>query len=135
MSTCIHMTAEMAQNCTTCNPEALHTRDMIEAPKTIHLLTSDAVLFAQKYGHPKLEMPCVGDDFVEYHHHDTVTSLEAKAARYEAALRDVINPMGYLRKCAEQEGAIFTGGAVAVSIAHDHALIKDIAREALGEAR
>lgn len=62
---------------------------MTEAPKTIHILTSDAVLFAQKYGHPKLELPCVGDVSDAYHHNDTVTALRDKVARLEAALGEI----------------------------------------------
>lgn len=62
---------------------------MTEAPKTIHILTSDAVMFARKYGHPKLELPCVGDVSDAYHHNDTVTALRDKVARLEAALGEV----------------------------------------------
>ncbi len=64
---------------------------MSEAPKTIHLLTSDAVQFAQKYEHPALELPCVLDDVSQYHHDDKVTALEAErdqALAREAALKD-----------------------------------------------
>lgn len=69
---------------------------MTEAPKTIHILTSDAVLFAQKYGHPKLELPCVGDVSDEYHHNDTVTALQAKVERLESDWTEAVTALEHV---------------------------------------
>lgn len=48
----------------------------------------------------------------------------------EQALRDVLNPVGYLKRYAEQQGCQIDGG-MAVMMAQDIGFVKGIARAAL----
>jgi hypothetical protein len=77
---------------------------MTQAPKRIVLSPHDAMLTGTKYGHPELDLPCVGDPAVEYHHADLSADLVRAALERAmtslrisgdmggyAVLRDLIN--------------------------------------------
>jgi hypothetical protein len=56
--------------------------------------------------------------------------LHDKCVRYEAALKDIVDPIAYLRKQAEKEGAILDG-YYAVILSKDESFLKGIAVKAL----
>ncbi|MBY0618436.1 hypothetical protein [Sphingomonas ursincola] len=53
----------------------------------------------------------------------------AEIARKDAALRDVVNPLGHLRRYAESQGHRLSGEAF--QIANNLGFVQDIARKAL----
>lgn len=64
------------------------------------------------------------------HHAPTIQAAFAnREARLVGALEDVANPLGYLQRKAEAEGAQLNG--MAWQIANDPHVIKSIAKEAL----
>lgn len=60
---------------------------------------------------------------------DKLQEAEQRAERYEKALKDIMNPVAYLQRKAEQEGGVLSG--MAFQVANDPAFIKSIATEAL----
>jgi predicted nucleic acid-binding Zn-ribbon protein len=59
------------------------------------------------------------------------TALRERVKRMEEALRDIVNPLGYLRREAEKEGKVLNG--MACIIANDPQTLREIAQAALKE--
>ena len=53
---------------------------MSDAPERIFLAPEDAAMLGRKYGHPELELVCVGDDYVAYVRANRIEALEDEVA-------------------------------------------------------
>lgn len=67
----------------------------------------------------------------DYEFDQRIAPYRQQVARYEQALKDIVDPIGYLRRYAESQNTTING--FAATLAQDPHFIKTIARKALEE--
>jgi hypothetical protein len=62
----------------------------------------------------------------------TVRGLQERIEKLEAALREIDDPISFMRRRAKAEGGVLNG-QMAITLSQDHNFLKSIAREALAK--